>query len=178
MAIEFATGQRLTADLLNTNVVTPVNETTAEKPVGRIRQGTAQTGIVNSTATAITFAATDEIDTAGFHSTSTNNTRVTPTVAGLYRASGGVSLAGATDFTVVQAYIALNGTPMAPAHRITPSASSQTLVLPVSAFVACDGVSDYFEIFYTATRSGAGTSSTAVSVQFASVLEWEFIRPL
>lgn len=165
----FVTGQRLTADLLNDNL---------GRPAGRLRQGTAQTGIVNSTATAITFTASDEIDTDGFHSTSTNTSRVTPTVAGLYQVQGGVAIAGATDFTAVQAYLALNGSALAPAHRITPGTASQTLVLPVSALIQCNGSTDYFEIYYVATRSGAGTSSTVVSAQFACVLEWLFARTL
>lgn len=147
------------------------------KPIGRIRQGTAQTGIVNSTATAVTFAAADEIDTDNFHDPATNNTRVTPTIAGTYHVTGGVAIAGATDYTQVQCYLAKNGSALAPAHRITPGATSNTLVLPVAAKIECNGSSDYFEIWFQLTRSGAGTSGTAVSAQFASVLEWEFVRP-
>jgi len=146
------------------------------KPAGRIRQGTAQTGIVNTTATAITFAATDEIDTHNFHDPGVNNTRVTPTVAGVYGVKGGVSIAGNTDYTQAQCYIARNGVAIAPAHRITPGTTAQTLVLPVASEVQCNGSTDYFEIVYQVTRSGAGTSSTAVSSQFASVLEWTWDR--
>lgn len=146
------------------------------KPVGRIRQGTAQSGIVNSTSTAVTFAAADEIDTHGFHDIATNNTRVTPTVAGIYHVTGAVSIAGQTDYTQVQAFLQKNGTPLAPAHRITPSATANTLVLPVAAKIQCNGTTDYFEIAFNLTRSGAGTSGTAVSSQFASVLEWVWDR--
>lgn len=148
-----------------------------DRPIGRIRQGTAQSGIVNSTATAVTFAATDEIDTHNFHDIVTNNTRVTPTVAGTYTVDGAVAIAGNTDYTQVQVYLAKNGTAMAPAHRITPGATSNTLELQTRAKIDCDGVSDYFEVFFQLTRSGAGTSGTVVSVQFASVLEWELARP-
>lgn len=146
------------------------------KPVGRIRQGTAQTGIVNNTTTAITFAATDEIDTGGFHNPASANSRVTPTIAGVYAVRGGVSIGGQTDFTQVQSFIMFNGSAIAPAHRITPGVTSNTLVLPVAAEVQCNGSTDYFEIGYSATRSGAGVSATAVSSQFACVLEWWLIR--
>jgi hypothetical protein len=146
------------------------------KPCGRIRQGTAQTGIVNTTTTAITFAAADEIDTHNFHDTVTNNTRVTPSVAGIYIVKGGVAVAGNTDYTQVQAFIQKNGAALAPAHRITPGATAVALVLPVSAEVQCNGTTDYFEIAYQATRSGAGTSSTSVSTQLTSVLEWTWDR--
>jgi hypothetical protein len=168
----------LAGDIIYASDLNEIYDATVAKPIGRLRQGTAQTGIVNSTATAITFTATDEIDTADFHSTSTNTSRVTPTVAGYYWVQGGVALGGATDYTVVQAYIARNGSALAPAFRITPSASSQTLVLTAAAVVECNGSTDYFEIYYVATRSGAGTSATVVSAQFACVLEWQLSRPL
>jgi hypothetical protein len=146
------------------------------KPTGRIRQGTAQTGLTSGANVAITFAAADEIDTHNFHDIAVNNTRVTPTVAGIYRVSGGVCVSGQTDYTQVQAFLAKNGTGIAPAHRITPGTTTQTLVLPVSAEIQCNGSSDYFEIYGSATRSGAGNWATAVSVQFASVLEWTWDR--
>lgn len=165
-------------DVIYASDINTIDAATVARPVGRIRQGTAQTGIANTTATAITFTAADEIDTGGFHNTSTNTSRVTPTVAGLYQVQGGVALGGATDFTVVQAYLARNGSALAPAFRFTPSASAQTLVMPVSAMIECNGSGDYFEIYYIASRSGAGTTSTVVSAQFACVLEWALVRPL
>lgn len=164
----FEVGDILTADALNA---------VADVPAGRIRQGTAQTGVVNSTITAITFTAADEIDTHGFHDPTTNSDRVTPTVAGIYAVKGGACIAGNTDFTQTQTFITKNGGALAPAHRITPGATAQTLVLPVHAEVQCNGSTDYFGISYQATRSGAGTNATAVSSQFACVLEWEWVRP-
>lgn len=164
-------------DIINAVDINDIFDVTVDKPIGRIRQGTAQTGITNSTNTMVTFTATDEIDTHAFHNPASNSSRVTPTVAGTYRVTGGVALGGNTDYTQVQAFLAKNGTALAPAHRITPSATSNTLVLPVSALIECNGSTDYFEIGFNASRSGAGTSATVVSVQFACVLEWELTRP-
>ena len=149
---------------------------TLNKPRGRIRQTTTQTGIVNSTNTALTFT-TEDIDSHGYHSTSSNTSRVTPLLAGDYRVTGSLSLGGNTDYTQVQVFLALNGTALAPACRITPGATSQTLVIGTTAIISCNGSTDYFEVWYQATRSGAGTTSTAVSAQFASALEWEYIGP-
>jgi hypothetical protein len=163
-------------DVINASTINDLIRFALNKPVGRLRQGTAQTGIVNSTTTAVTFAAGDEIDTDNFHDIATNNTRVTPTVAGVYRVTGAVSIAGNTDYTQVQCFFQKNGTALAPAHRITPSATSNTLVLPVSAEIQCNGTTDYFEIAFNLSRSGAGTAGTAVSSQFASVLEWAWDR--
>lgn len=146
------------------------------KPCGRIRQGTAQTGLASGASVAITFAAADEIDTHNFHDIAVNNTRVTPTVAGVYAVKGGVSLAGANDYTQVQAFLAKNGNALAPAHRITPGTTTQTLVLPVACEIQCNGSTDYFEIYGQATQVDAGVWATAVSSQFACVLEWTWDR--
>lgn len=146
-------------------------------PSGRLVQTVAQTGIFTATITPITFTTEDQ-DPYGYHSTSVNTSRVTPTVAGWYRVSGGVAYAGATDYTVIEAFIRENGSVgVPPAHRVTPSTTSQSLVLPVSAKVPCNGSGDYFEICLRASKT-AGTISTVVSSQFTSVLEWEYDRPL
>src|SRR3982751_367898 len=136
----------------------------SEKPAGRLVQTVAQTGIVNNTVTAVTFT-TEQFDTAGFHSTSVNTSRVTPTVAGIYKVTGSVSISGATDFTAAEVVILDTGSAMPPAFRITPGATSNTLVLRATAYVECDGSTEYFEVAYRVARSGAGTSSTAVSSQ-------------
>ena len=147
---------------------------TLNKPRGRVRQTTTQTGIVNSTNTALTFT-TEDIDSHNYHSTSVNPSRVTPLLAGDYRVSGALSLGGNTDYTQVQVFLAKNAAALAPACRIVPGTSSQTLVIGTTAIIQCDGATDYFEVYYQATRSGAGTTSTAVSAQFASILEWEYV---
>ena len=155
--------------------VDDLEDQTTGAPIGRLVQTVAQTGIASNTATAITFT-TEDVDSHGYHDNATNNSRVTPTLAGWYRVSGAVCIAGATDYTVFEAVIGKNGTAIAPATRTAPNATSNTLLNPASALVECNGSSDYFELRFRATK-GAGTISTAVSSQFASVLEWEFVRP-
>jgi len=146
------------------------------RPAGRMVQTVAQTGIANATQTAVTFT-TEDYDTHNFHSTSSNTSRVTPTVAGLYTVRGAVSVIGQTDYTFVESTLRFNGaTYMAPATRLTPSATTGTLIVPVAASIACNGTTDYFELTFRLTRGGAGTSGTVISLQFASVLEWELSR--
>ena len=157
--------------------IAAIEDSSSDKPAGRMVQSGAQTGILNNVLTACTFT-TEDFDTHGFHSTSVLTSRVTPTVSGLYDVRGGVSITGQTDYTTVEAVIRFNGNAIAPAHRITPSAGSQTLVIPATAFVVCNGSTDYFEIAFRLQRSGAGTSGTVVSSQFASVLEWAKERDL
>lgn len=142
---------------------------------GRLVQTVAQTGIVNNTMTAATFT-TEAYDTGGFHSTSSATSRVTPTVAGIYRVKGAISAGGQTDYLAVEAAILFNGSAQPPATRFQPGASSQTTLVPASADIDCNGSTDYFEIGFRLNRSGAGTSGTTVSAQFATVLEWSLLR--
>lgn len=146
------------------------------KPAGRMVQTVAQTGVANNTIVAASFT-TEELDTDNFHNTVTNNTRVTPNKAGWYRFSGAISFAGQTDYTAVESLLRFNGSSgLPPASRITPNATATTIVLPVSALVLFNGSTDYIEICFRCSRSGAGTSGTTISVQFATTLEWTFER--
>ena len=161
--------------LLDTDLAA-IKAASTSKPAGRMVQTVAQTGIANNTITAMSFT-TEDLDTDNAHNTVTNNTRVTPTRAGWYRVHGSVAFTGQTDYTALEALIRTGGSlSLPPAGRMQPSATSTTLLVPCTALVFCNGSSDYFELCYRAVRSGAGTSSTVVSVQFATVLEWVYER--
>jgi hypothetical protein len=148
-----------------------------EPPSGRLVQTVAQTGITSGTSTATTYT-TEDLDSHNFHSTAVNTSRVTPTVAGWYDVRGAICLAGATDYTILECFLRKNGaTGIAPAFRTTGvSASSQTLVFGTNALIEVNGSTDYFENMLRVTKT-AGTISTAISSQFACVLEWVYVRP-
>lgn len=165
-------GQKVIASDIDT-----IEDETIRAPIGRLVQTVAQTGIASATITAITFT-TEDVDSHSYHDTGSNTSRATPTLAGWYRVNGSASLVGATDYTIIEVAIRQNGaTVLPPATRFTPNATSATLVLGATALVSCNGSTDYFEVIFRATK-GAGTISTVISSQFASVLEWEFVRPL
>lgn len=146
-------------------------------PTGRIRQTAAQTGLVDATIFAVTFDVED-FDTHNFHSTSSNTSRVTPTVAGYYQVDGVVCAAAQSDYVALDAIIRTNGTTSQQgATRITPSAVSTTSAIPVSAKVLMNGTTDYFEVTARFDRSGNGNSATAVSAFLGSTLEWTYIGP-
>jgi hypothetical protein len=165
-----AAGDPINASTINDLIAASIN-----RPSGRLVQAVAQSGIVNNTMTAVTFT-TEVYDTNGWHSTVSNTSRVTPTVPGIYRVKGSVAAVGATDYNAVEAVILDGGSPVPPATRFQPGVSSQTTVIPVTADVDCNGTTDYFELGFRLNRSGAGTSGTVVSAQFASVLEWTLLR--
>lgn len=148
------------------------------KPVGRIRQSAAQSGMVDSTVTAITFD-TEDYDTAGQHSTSSNTSRITPNRAGYYRFKGVICWAGQTDYVGTDAFFRLNGSTLLPgASRATPPASGTTFAQAVEVLYPMNGSTDYMELVGRQDRSGNATSGTTVSSFLATTLEWEWVRPL
>src|SRR3954467_11462650 len=88
--------------------ITTLQSYTTLRPIVRMVQSVAQTAIASGTITACTFT-TEDVDSNGFHDNVTNNSRITPNVAGWYRFHGAVSFTGQTDYTVVQAYLRING---------------------------------------------------------------------
>ena len=143
------------------------------KPIGRLVASGTQ-ALADNTDVAITFSVED-FDTHGFHSTSSNTSRVTPTVSGYYRFWGTVYFASQTTPVVSEARLRKNGSSnLAPAWRAVPStvAFSASFTLQIDM----NGTSDYIEMI--GKQDSAGANNTNQSFQFSSVLEWERIRDL
>jgi hypothetical protein len=121
-------------------------------------------------ATKVVFG-TEEYDTAGNFATST----FTPTTAGYYQISAGISMASDTSTTATKIHIYKNGS----AYRTSEftGLSSNGYETPsISALVYLNGSTDYVEIYGTIDGTGAllyfFTSSGAHSTFFSGV----FIR--
>jgi hypothetical protein len=172
MAITYAIGQRMTAELIQ-----ELADYTVNKPLVRLQQTAAQ-AMANNTVTAITFGASSTIiDTDGFHSETVSTSRVTPTVAGIYAVRGAVFVATFAAPVVLLASIGLNGSEVPAAARTTPPSvaaeTRSTWVGPV--MVECNGVTDYIEL-RGMQKSGAG-QNTLVAAPQVSVFEVEYVRP-
>lgn len=153
---------------------TTVEDYTIRKPLVRLIQQAAQS--IATTNTAITFGAgSEDIDTHGFHDEVTNNTRVTPTIAGYYRCTG-VYLSSATTAPALRATIGKNGGVVQPAFPIYHAVASSAIKgAATQAIVACNGSTDYIEFFAVNSTGGVNTQASG---GFNSVLEVEFLRPL
>jgi hypothetical protein len=167
----WATGERVTAAKLNTI------RDELDKPLCKLVQQVAQS-IANSTDTALTFGTgSEDFDTHGFHSETTNNTRITPSVAGYYLCYGTFFMSPGA-YTSVIATIAKNGTVVPPRSRFRPEVTAPNLgtSVPVSVILAMNGSTDYVELF--GQQSSGGAVNTNVGGSFASVFGVEFIRSL
>lgn len=169
----FEIGDFLTADALNA---------IADPPVCRLIQSIAQ-NLTSATDTAITFGVgSTSLDPLSMHSETVNNTRITPTVSGIYRVTGfGMVVApgAAITYTLLVASIYANGAPVACRERTSgPTAANTAGSAGATAFVECNGSTDYVELWFSQTASTPATKATSAGGSFSSTLELVRIGPL
>lgn len=117
-------------------------------PMIKVHQTSAQS-VPDSTWTAVSWNVED-IDPYNFHSTTTNPTRVTPTVAGWYRGWYSFGFVeGTTTDTSRSGYIAKNGVETRSRHNARPHAVSTQSRAPrgVPFYIDLNGTTDYVELF-------------------------------
>lgn len=175
MAVTYAVGQRLTATLLQT-----LADYTVNKGITRLIQQSAQS-LTDNTDTALTFGAgSDDVDTSGWHDEVTNNTRITPTVAGYYVATGLMFVPAAADYVNLQVYIRKNGSTILPSSvRIGPNATSSSRSVQVTCdHILLNGSTDYLEAVANQDNSAsASRNTTSTGGSSSCIFTLEFVRP-
>lgn len=152
------------------------------RPVVRLVLGLSGQTFTNNVQAAISWSTTNgsiEVwDTDNFHSLSTNPSRVTPTVAGLYRCAGTI-LWSHNASGDRRSYIGLNGTALAPVGRAIANGDN-SLTTAVQRLVACNGSTDYIELLGFQSSGGNldATGTGSDSSTFSTVLEVVWERPL
>jgi hypothetical protein len=173
MSITYAVGQRISAATLQA-----LADYTVNRPLVRLVSTAAQ-NLADNTATSIAFGTGSTlIDTHGYHSESTNNTRVTPVLAGYYEIFGLVAYGAATTLLTLQTVIRLNGVDQPGNTRQGPNATSSarsTAAGPITLF--CDGLTNYIEVAGLQDNSGGTTIATTSGGTTVSYLEVKFLRP-
>jgi hypothetical protein len=111
-------------------------------PCGKVLIGAALTqAIVTATITAVNYA-TEIRDGYNFHDNVTNNSRVTPNVAGVYRVTC-VTLWAANATGARRTYVGKNGSVIGPAIVQQAGTANQLSQMIVNE-VSCNGSTDYF----------------------------------
>lgn len=171
-------GDPVTADLLNLLLNPPVCKLVAQS---------AQS-MADATAAALVFGAgSEEIDTHSFHDETTNNTRITPTVAGVYWFDGEFFIAQMTQTGSAASALDFNfrkngSTTITPGSRhsigiITANPTSYTWPAHsqnTGTYIECNGTTDYVEMMGRQDSNGA--VNTNLSSQFSSVFQCHFVR--
>lgn len=152
---------------------TIISESSATRPHGRLVASGTQ-ALADNTQVAVQYS-TEDWDSHGFHSTVTNNSRVTPNVPGYYRVWVTTFFDPQTTPVVSDTNIRKNGSSnVAPANRGVGQAVAFSQAC--TAEVEMNGTTDYFE--HVCRQDSAGADSTNQSSQFSSVMEWEKVRDL
>lgn len=173
MTTTYAVGQRITATLLQT-----LADATLNKPVVRLIQQSAQS-FADNADTAVTFGAgSEDIDTNAFHDESTNTSRITPSVAGIYDFRALFVVPAATDYLSLQVSLRKNGTVVPSVLREGPNATSSSRSIQVSAILSSNGSTDFFEVYALQDNSTSASRNTPSSGgSFSCTFECEFLRP-
>jgi hypothetical protein len=152
-----------------------VEQASSQKPICRVVANATQS-IPDNTATALTFLQED-IDTHGFHSTSANTSRITPTVAGIYRFYSNCIIGGRTDYASVETHIRINGsTNLAPSDRQGNEVNAVAFTVQAEAWVNMNGTTDYAEAIVTQDNTANVAQVTNQSVNLSSVFMCEYMR--
>lgn len=144
----------------------------ANPPICKVRQTVAQS-LTNSTATAITFT-TEDVDTSGMHSTSSNTSRLVATVAGWYLCTGNISYASNATGIRTTAW-QVNGTPINGAGTAVAPISGVTTRCAAAGTLLFLAVSDYVELI--GFQSSGGALLTAVAASEMSTISCVFVHP-
>jgi hypothetical protein len=134
----------------------------------------------NVTITSVLFGASSEIsDTSGWHSTSSNTSRVVPTLAGVYLCVGRIYWAASLDSGDRRAYIAVNGSQTGNWSRgfppgtggSYPGTSGAGVSQDVSAVVTLNGSTDYVELQGYQATGGALNITGAGDQTFSTTFD-------
>ncbi|WP_250029819.1 hypothetical protein [Paractinoplanes maris] len=150
---------------------------TTGKPLCVARQATGGQTVNHNSATAILWD-TEDVDTHGIHSTSSNTDRFTPNKAGWYSVRSTVVMASRADYLRLDVVAEQNGS--SPLSSRTREAAAQTsgsasAMNDVDAYF--NGTSDYVRILVTQTNGASASATTGGTGSFGSSVRIEYIRP-
>lgn len=128
--------------------------------------------------TALQFPS-EAYDNYGFHDPVTNNTRITPNVAGWYTVRGAIHMPARADWTLIQAWYRKNGAVQwESADRNGTTGNVAQSRSPQAALMDFNGSTDYVELVMHHTNTAAVAVSTTQSVQLSAILEVIYEGPL
>lgn len=143
----------------------------ANPPICKVRQTVAQS-LTTSTITPITFT-TEDVDTSGMHSTSSNTSRLVATVAGWYLCSGNISYAANATGIRTTAW-QVNGVAAPGAGQLFVATAAATNRLAAVSTLLQLAIGDYVELI--GFQSSGGALLTAVSGSEQATISCVFVH--
>lgn len=149
------------------------------KPLVRLVQDSGTQNFTDGVDAAVLFSTGHEkIDTHGFHSETTNPSRVTPNLPGYYRADATFFIQARADWQTIGVAVYKNGGVQAPRGRIQPGANAASRTVSCTLMVEMNGTTDYLEMWGVQDNTANVVVASNAGGSFASVFEVEYIRPL
>lgn len=141
----------------------------------------ATQSIANTTPTALTFTAPEIADTHGFHSTSVNPSRITPTIPGRYRCTGMAAVAPTASgpFTVQfrkNGAVVLGSAAYGTEHAVNQAFAANTA--ETEATISCNGSTDYIELFVNFNFTATPTATFSNTTDQHSWMLVEYLGPI
>ena len=163
---EVAAGDFIFDDYMNYIVRRQVN-----RPVCRLTLTSNVT--LNSTGSNIGIvfgSGTEVLDDRGWHSISTNTSRVTPDLAGRYLVQANATFAGAATTTVDRRVMVLKNSGLTACwfRNSSPLTASQSMSVAISDVIEMNGTTDFFQMaaFTQVVQDLAGTGDSVGSTCF------------
>jgi hypothetical protein len=171
---ETNTGTGDTAIILSANNITLNAKTKFSVPTGKLILGALSQSIPNAAITQVSYT-TEIRDTYNFHDNVTNNSRVTPSVAGVYRVTAS-TLWAANATGARRTYIGKNGSVIGPVAVQQAGTANQLSQLVINQ-VECNGTTDYFShhVFQDSTVALNVVGDSVESTTFQCALMWEYV---
>ena len=143
-----------------------------QPPILQVRQTVAQS-IANGigAGTALTFT-TEDVDSSGMHSNSSNTSRATAVYPGWYRFSGGAGFA-ANATGARGGYAAVNGTLLNGTSTVLPATAAGVGVVALRSVLVFLNAADYFEWLAVQSSGAALNTSVGGSEQPGMTATWE-----
>lgn len=123
------------------------------------------------------------LDTHDYHSESSNNTRITPTRAGIYKVNAKAMWTTDTDYLILDTILRMNGSSIVGGSSGRESYGAATgasfkSVQTGDIYIPFNGTTDYVEQLVVQTNTNAGANNTASSAQFSSVFNLVFHKEI
>ena len=165
----FVAGEVVLASYFNTNINGPLSYLLSP-PIVQGRQTVAQT-LTNNTDAAITMD-TEDVDSSGMHSTSSNTSRFTAVYPGWYQCAGSVGFsANATGRRTCQWRVTGGGSMNGSGASFPTTAANVAKVVSPTLLIFLN-VGDYAELFGRQESGGGLNTAVSTADQSMASLAW------
>lgn len=162
------------------STITTILQSSSEKPVCRVT-ATGTQNLANNSVVPLAFGG-EEIDTHNMHDITTNNTRITPTIAGYYEFSGACFFPSAPSsgtWQNVNLFVRTNGTNAWVANaRLAALQGGGNWSLNLNpTIILMNGTTDYAEICAQQSNTGSVSVTSVNGGGQSNLFTATFVRP-